>query len=185
MNLYAYVGNDPVNKWDPTGKNSEAGHQRMADACREDPGACASVGLFVATIYLPGPDDAVLAVAGIRLVSTRAVLAGVRSQFRSGKQLVLYSGKVPELKKGEFAFRARDLFWTRGVNDKVMKEAIKTRRPIRDSNLKKDGSLADPKKGSTLERERKQLEDADWKFNQETGNWEAPPPCNTAATRLC
>ncbi len=185
MNLYAYVANDPINKWDPTGKNSEEGHQRMADACREDPGACASVGLFAATIYLPGPDDALLATAGIRLVSTRAVLAGVRSQLRSGKQLVLYSGKVPELKKGEFAFRVRDLFWTKGVNDKVIKEAIKARRPIRDSHLKKDGSLADPKKGSTLERERKQLEDADWKFNQETGNWEPPPPCNTAATRLC
>ena len=45
FNLYTYVANDPVNATDPTGKNSEAGHQRLAEAARSHPKEVAAVGL--------------------------------------------------------------------------------------------------------------------------------------------
>ncbi|MEL7492043.1 MAG: RHS repeat-associated core domain-containing protein [Pseudomonadota bacterium] len=71
FNRYAYVGNDPINKLDPTGENSEEGHQRLADSCQSDPDACGAMAAGVATAAavaspIPGDEVAVAAVVGAR-----------------------------------------------------------------------------------------------------------------------
>tara|TARA_R110002073_G_scaffold69054_6_gene171334 strand:- start:31362 stop:38216 length:6855 start_codon:yes stop_codon:yes gene_type:complete len=94
MNLYAYVGNNPLNATDPSGEVIEGppgywlGYSQsdgtQSTPCAEtqcDAGGVAAVAM-TASVLLPGPEDAVLAAWGTTKLA-QAVTRGVSGSIRS------------------------------------------------------------------------------------------------------
>jgi len=193
LNRYAYVGNNPINRFDPNGldcclewsedqkKQQEARKYRRSK--NPDPEKIIKdsnnrLGATVATIgsiFLPGPEDGILAVAAARVVATRVAISGAQSAIRGGGRLVLYHGKKPDLEAGEFAFQRPGGLWSPRANDKVLEAAMAEGKPIRDSFVDASGNQLRPKRaGSVISQERQKLEKAGWKYNPKTREYEPP-----------
>ncbi|MEA3031754.1 MAG: hypothetical protein QOG13_3079, partial [Sphingomonadales bacterium] len=187
VNLYGYVGNDPVNLTDPDGMNP-AIDRRVAGLMSLSPEEkLEALGWIAtaATIWLPGPDDALLAAWGARsFMGLRAVHSTERA-IASGSRLVLYSRQAGyTLARGEVAIDMR-AGWTVARNDRIIASAIRQRNPIRDSYVDRTGTRIFGGARSTIERERSQLQRAGWQYSRATREWR--PPCigSRLAGRAC
>ena len=189
FNLYAYVGNDPVNRTDPTGMLQHSimfGYWHVSEAATynsDDPHAGAkavgmmNVGLLgalgagtvCATTRYCGPFTRALS-SGVNILRGMSEFATIERSLASGSRLVLYSrqemmaGRVA-LREGEVAINMRN-GWSVTRNDRIIAQAIRQGRPIRDSYVRSTGARIRGAANSMLERERNQIERAGWRYVQ-------------------
>jgi RHS repeat-associated protein len=187
INLYAYVGNDPLNKTDSSGLGegflaTEFGDSEfMAEwkaATRDAWGTAAMAAAkyewwLLANIsalpYGGGPAEVVEYQA-----TMRAIGAG---------RLVLYSGAVPALARGEAVVNMK-IGWSLARNDRFIAAAIRAGRPIRDSFTYASGVRKVPANlNSVLIRERNQLTKAGWNYVPRLREW-LPPRGSCIGSRL-
>jgi len=191
FNLYAYVGNDPVNATDPDGRQTDAQREeeefdrslagldpdtmraRIWERHRSQGDA---LGTVVGTILTGGS----LAEARAAWMLFRGVI-GLERTLASGR-LVLYSYReaMPALRQGDVIINLAN--WTQRANDRIIATAIRLGRPIRDSFLNPNGTLRAARAGSMLARERRQIQEAGWRFHRRTGEWRAT--ATEAGTRI-
>lgn len=188
INLYAYVGNDPINANDPSGLQQEMllfsdfETSKTATYQNDDPNAgpkaAGEMNLKIAegaSLFLPME-------RGLSWLGRLGAFAWYGSRLEraleAGKTLVLYSkDAIPTLRANEAMIKP--LFgWSRRLNDRVLSAAMRVGRPIRDSFVDKaTGKLLPAKQGSELLRERNQLLREGWKFNEKAGEWRARNVC--------
>lgn len=182
VNLYAYVGNDPVNFTDPSGTQSQmenwydANTKAYADGDIEeetyrDRQDKATLGGEIASSFvIPGGAIAKGALLFSRTGFYVASSSGVRVAL--GQRFVLWSGSV-KLGAGEFAVGtgAGIKGWTAAKNEQLMKSVIAAGRPIRDSFVNSAGKLIEPAADSLIQKERAQLIAAGWRFIEKRGEW--------------
>jgi RHS repeat-associated protein len=179
-NLYAYVGNDPVNRVDRTGQ--ESGCITLNTGCgmnkpvAPEESETRETAFNIVASFIPAERVATGAVWGVRAVlGWRAYVAAERA-LRGGK-LVLHSGAVPaNLARGEVVINMK-IGWTLTRNDRLIAAAIQQGRPIRDSFVNRAGNLLPAKAGSVLARERGQLTRAGWKYDRKTQEWKSVKTC--------
>jgi hypothetical protein len=136
-------------------------------------------GFFAATLPA-APEEAGIATTAEALGAREAV-ASFANAFVRGERLVLYSRSVPRLGPREVAIRISN--WSLRANDEIIRAAIESGRPIRDSYVDKEtGELLKARANSVLYREREQLMRAGWKFDVKSGEWKANNVC--IGTRL-
>jgi RHS repeat-associated protein len=188
INMYAYVGNDPVNKTDPTGQES---------FCVTQPSACGpskpvsqeesnvrEAAFNVATAFIPMSR----APAAYRAFQSWRAFTAAERAITNGT-LVLYSLSkgMPTLARGEVIVNLK-VGWTLARNDQLIAAAIRTGRPIRDSFVDDAGKLLAPKATSVLARERGQLKRAGYKYQEKAQQWTRSQACTgsrIASDRPC
>jgi RHS repeat-associated protein len=184
INLYAYVGNDPLNHLDPTGTQTveDMRLQMHIDDLRQQGLSEREILNRVGQEAL-AQGEALLAFSGVAeaALMVRGVVAGVRSYqavraassieraITSGSRLVLYSREAGyTLRAGEVAIDMRR-GWTLARNDRILANAIRQGNPIRESFVTQTGRLRPG--GFVLERERSQLRTAGWRYVQSVREW--------------
>jgi uncharacterized protein RhaS with RHS repeats len=91
MNLYAYVGNDPVNGKDPTGKQTVPGSQnlriedfaQLRETIKEDPGIILDAAMIVADVVTVPSGEAAAGIAlrrGAMGAAERGMLGGLETR---------------------------------------------------------------------------------------------------------
>jgi RHS repeat-associated protein len=111
-NRYAYVQNNPINRVDPDGRLDDAVHTSMMFDCQlnncrpnwEEDKKVVAAGLFAASLFLPGPEDAVLAVAGATRLGRAALDLGGRLFARFGRAADDTLQKIFEVQRGKGDF---------------------------------------------------------------------------------
>jgi RHS repeat-associated protein len=184
INLYGYVGDDPVNALDPSGNETSfemqmqqlnqqfASHQISEQQYHERLDAL-SAGGQIGAMLLPVEGLALKGITALtRLMEGYRAFSALNRGI-SNARLVLYSGKVPKLAEGEIAINMKT-GWSQSRNDALIARAIEEGRPIRDSYVDGEGSLIAARRGSPLDVERKQLIQAGRKFDKSSGEWKAP-----------
>jgi RHS repeat-associated protein len=182
INLYGYVGNDPVNLIDPTG--TQIGY-------RDDPFASDEVrdrrarfnesmfrGLLQAEVdthnglaevlssFIPAERAAQVIAWGWRAFQGMRIAGGIERALAAGSRLVLYSrGAAYARRAGEVAIDMRT-GWTVARNDRIIAQAIREGRPIRDSYVDRAGNQIQAGADRMITRERNQIERAGWKYIQ-------------------
>jgi RHS repeat-associated protein len=184
-NLYAYVGNDPVNRSDPSGMQqdfliSSFGRESLDATYRsDDPNAgvkaAARIGLAII-----GGGAVVATCASVRQcgIAARSLVrvgdlllglpetAGIERALASGSRLVLYSqDRGAALREGEVAINMRN-GWSVARNDRIIAQAIREGRPIRDSYVNRAGRQIQAAADRMITRERRQIERAGWRYIQ-------------------
>jgi RHS repeat-associated protein len=179
INLYAYVGNDPVNSADPNGTQEMLlfGYgdvSRSADYHSDDPNAGPRAAADLSGMIIEGisffiPVERV--VWGARLFLGARIAVDMERALAAGSRLVLYSRETGyTLRASEVAIDMRH-GWTLARNDRIIQSAIRAGRPIRDSFVDRLGNrIAAPARG-ILARERDQLERAGYRYYRQTQEW--------------
>jgi len=180
---YAYADNDPINRRDPNGMQSadlqnarneraflsgEMSKERYNEIIR----VRGIAGLAAASLVVPGPEDAIIAVAAARWIAVTYRITQITKMINNGGRLVLYSslGRGPTLlKAGDFILGMSKRFWSIGSNRRIIAAAMRARKPIGDSHVNAAGGLIRARKGTALLDERKQLRAAGWRFNKKAG----------------
>jgi RHS repeat-associated protein len=174
INLYAYVTNDPVNLVDSDGEEPgcfSAGPTMcgMLQATPEQERAQWDIvrGLAeAATFLIPGGALAKGAAWGWRAFQATRLVRGIEGALAAGSRLVLYSRAAGYTRRaGEVVIDMRT-GWTVARNDRIIAQAIREGRPIRDSYVSRTGARIRGAETSMIERERNQIEGAGWRYIQ-------------------
>jgi RHS repeat-associated protein len=188
-NLYAYVGNDPINGTDPTGtmtnpcfefnmcpwgrdNDPETARRQLRAGSIMALGAVAVAGTVAGTVCYTTRRCGLLArviTTGVDLVRGVSEVATIEQQLASGARLVLYSRQ--EMQAGRVAIREGEVAinmergWTVGRNDRLISQAIREGRPIRDSYVSsRTGVQIEGAADSMITRERNQIKRAGWQY---------------------
>jgi RHS repeat-associated protein len=184
VNLYGYVGNDPVNRTDPSGMQHDfvlglGETSRDATYSSDDPnaGVKAAATLSLGLVGVVGAGAACslvrqcglaarALVRGVDLLIGWPELISVERGLASGSRLVLYSqDRGVALREGEVAINMQN-GWSVARNDRIIAQAIREGRPIRDSYVNRAGRQIGAAADRMITRERRQIERAGWRYVQ-------------------
>jgi RHS repeat-associated protein len=185
VNLYAYVGNDPVNSADPSGMQqdflmSSFGRESLDATYRsDDPNAGVKAAGRIGLAIIGGVATvatctsirqcgiaARTVVRGIDLLLGFPEVASIERALAFGSRLVLYSQDAGvALREGEVAINMRN-GWSVARNDRIIAQAIREGRPIRDSYVDRAGRQIGAAANRMITRERRQIERAGWRYIQ-------------------
>jgi RHS repeat-associated protein len=182
-NIYAYVGNDPINKVDPDG--TEAACITANRPClREGADPFGDMWRFLTEDVgraIRNPSAGNIVVAGV----------GILPVGKFGRLVIGKMGDIRDigkLKRGEYTLPGQGRLPDRGSpkanwrqNASELRKEMKRGQPIRDASV-------DPKTGALrnntgfLKAERDMLASRGWRYDQKTSNWSPPGQCT--GTRL-
>ena len=180
-NLYAYVGDDPTNKVDPTGTQmvQDMQFEMQVDSMRQQGMSQAQIdrvmfdqGVKQATALslVVAPEQLLFRGAG--LFARAMGLAKTSAYLKRGMTFALWGGTKPASLTTEFLLSTK-VGWTESFNRSVIQRVIQAGRPVRDSYIDTAGRLV-ARPGSMLELERKMFLDAGWRYSPMTRVWSIP-----------